>query len=102
MSSIILSDISGFKELTLSNKVPTPSFGFTSSSLNIFEYFLKTSLRKILTTCPKIIGSLTFIIVALRCNERSNPLFLASIISFCIKSTKASFFNTEASITSPF
>ena len=41
------------------------------------------------TACPKMIGSDTFIIVALRCSENSTPLALASAICAVRKSTSA-------------
>ena len=50
---------------------------------------------------PKMIGSLTFIIVALRCSENSTPFALASSICASMKAASAAADITEASIISP-
>ena len=50
---------------------------------------------------PKMIGSLTFIMVALRCSENSTPRAFASSICASMKSASACALMTEASITSP-
>ena len=39
-----------------------------------------TSLKYVVTTMPNMTGSETFIMVALRCTEKSTPLALASSI----------------------
>ena len=48
---------------------PRPSFGVRPASAILSPYFANTSAKYAFTTWPKMIGSLTFIIVALRCTE---------------------------------
>ena len=64
-------------------------------------YREKTSGRKARTTWPKMIGSETFIIVALRCTEKSTPSALARAICSVRKASSAATRRTVASTTSP-
>ena len=57
-----------------------PSLGFTPMRSNVSPCFANTSAKYVLTACPKMIGSETFIIVALRCTENSTPCAFASAI----------------------
>ncbi len=49
--------------------------------LNVSACFSNTSSKKTATAWPNMIGSETFIMVALRCSESSTPFALASSIS---------------------
>ena len=62
-----------------------PLFGFTPILVNSDLYLLNISSKNRRITCPKIIGSLTFIIVAFICNESKTFDFLASTICSFIK-----------------
>ena len=48
---------------------PRPLSGVSPAAVSFSPWVAKTSRRKALTTWPKMIGSLTFIIVAFRCTE---------------------------------
>ena len=48
---------------------PSPSLAVSPASAILSPYVSNTSAKYALTTWPKMIGSLTFIIVALRCTE---------------------------------
>ena len=61
----------------------------------------KTCGKNASTACPKMIGSDTFIIVALRWSENSTPLALASAIWAVRNATRAALLMTVASKTSP-
>ena len=50
---------------------PSPSLGVRPAARSASPCVRKTSAKYALTTWPKMIGSLTFIIVALRCTEYS-------------------------------
>ena len=50
-----------------------PSLGFTPMRSNVSPYFENTSAKYVFTAWPKMIGSETFIIVALRWIENSTP-----------------------------
>ena len=67
-TKLISDSISDFllsgKLLILSNKSPNPFLKSTPKSVKTSLCFSTTSAKKILTACPKIIGSETFIIVA--------------------------------------
>ncbi len=52
---------------------PSPSFGLRPAAASVSPYCAKTSGKKARTTWPKMIGSDTFIIVALRWTENSTP-----------------------------
>ena len=64
----------------LSSSVPRPSFGLMPASASASPCSAKSAGKKARTTCPKMIGSDTFIIVALRCTENSTPSALARAI----------------------
>ena len=63
--------------------------------------FSKTSGKNAWTTWPKMIGSETFIIVALRCTENSTSSALARAICSARNASSAATFITVASTTSP-
>lgn len=64
-------------------------------------YFANVFGKKARTTWPKMIGSETFIIVALRCTENRTPSALALAICAVRNSRSAATCRTEASTTSP-
>ena len=72
-----------------------------SRDLKVSAYFVNTSLKKVSTMAPKIIGSEIFIIVAFKCAERITPLRFASSIAVCTNAFNELRFITEESITSP-
>ena len=55
-----------------------PLLGLTPIFLKTLLYFSKTSAKNKRIACPKIIGSLTFIIVAFMCRESKTPEDFAS------------------------
>ena len=68
---------------------------------NASPYLAKTSGKYISTTWPKMIGSETFIIVALRCTEKSTSSAAALAICSATNSRSASTSMRVASTTSP-
>ena len=62
---------------TALSTAPSPSLGDAPTDASEPAYLSKTSGKKARTTCPKMIGSETFIIVALRCTEKRTPSALA-------------------------
>ena len=70
---------------------------FLKSSL----YFSNNSEKYTSTAWPKIIGSLTFIMVAFMCRESKSPLSVASFICSCKKPRSAFLCITVASMISP-
>ena len=80
---------------------PSPSFGLGRRRRASSPYRAKVFGKKARTTWPKMIGSETFIIVALRCTENSTPSALARAIWAARNSRSAATRMTEASTTSP-
>ena len=62
---------------TALSTAPSPSLGDAPTEASEPAYVSKTSGKKARTTWPKMIGSETFIIVALRCTEKRTPSALA-------------------------
>ena len=81
--------------------LPRPLFGLSPAAAIASPYRSNTSGRKARTTCPKMIGSDTFIIVALRCTENSTPSALARAIWASRNSCNAATCSAVASTTSP-
>ena len=69
-----------------SNKLDKPLLKFTLIFSSVVLFFSIKFLKKTFKTWPKIIGSLTFIIDALRWSDKSILFSLQSLISFSIKS----------------
>ena len=61
----------------LATRSPKPLFTSTPILARSAPCFSNTGLKNALTTWPKMIGSETFIIVALRCTEKSTPCAFA-------------------------
>ncbi len=80
---------------------PRPLFGFRPAATRTSPYFAKVFGKKARTTWPKMIGSETFIMVALRCTENSTPSALARATWAARNSFRAAARITEASTTSP-
>ncbi len=80
---------------------PRPSFGVRPAAASTAPYAAKVSGKKARTTWPKMIGSETFIMVALRCTENSTPSALARAIWAVRNSRSAATRITDASTTSP-
>ena len=80
---------------------PRPSFGLRPAAASVSPYCANTSGKNARTTWPKMIGSETFIIVALRCTENSTPSALARAICSVRNSRSAATRMTVASMTSP-
>ena len=59
---------------------PSPSFGLRPAAASASPYRAKVFGKNARTAWPKMIGSETFIIVALRCTENSTPSALARAI----------------------
>ena len=81
--------------------LPRPLFGLSPAAAIASPYRSNTSGRKARTTCPKMIGSETFIIVALRWTENSTPSALARAIWASRNSCSAATCRAVASTTSP-
>ena len=80
---------------------PRPSFGVRPAAASVSPYWANVFGKKARTTWPKMIGSETFIIVALRCTENSTPSALARAICAVRNSRSAATRMTDASTTSP-
>ena len=85
----------------LSSSVPRPSFGVMPASASASPCSANSAGKNARTTCPKMIGSETFIIVALRCTENSTPSALARAICASRNVRSAATRMTVASTTSP-
>ena len=75
--------------------------GLRPAAASASPYAAKVLGKKARTTWPKMIGSETFIIVALRCTEKSTSSALARSICALRNSLSASTRITVASMTSP-
>lgn len=75
--------------------------GLRPAAASAGPYWAKVFGKKARTTWPKMIGSETFIIVALRCTEKSTSSALALAICAVRNSRRAATRSTEASTTSP-
>ena len=80
---------------------PSPSFGESPAAASVAPCSANTSGRKARTTWPKMIGSETFIIVALRCTENSTPSAFARATCAVRNSRSDATRITVASTTSP-
>ena len=80
---------------------PRPSFGDRPAAASVSPYSANVFGKNARTTWPKMIGSETFIIVALRCTENSTPSALARAICAVRNSRSAATRMTDASTTSP-
>ncbi len=80
---------------------PSPSFGVRPAAASASPYAANVFGKKARTTWPKMIGSETFIIVALRCTEKRTPSAFARAICAVMNSRSAATRITEASTTSP-
>ena len=80
---------------------PRPLLGDRPAAARSAPYAAKTSGKNARTTWPKMIGSETFIIVALRWTEKRTPSSLARAIWARRKSSSAATRMTVASTTSP-
>ncbi len=79
---------------------PRPSFGERPAAASVAPYCSKVFGKKARTTWPKMIGSETFIIVALRCTENRMSSALARAICAVRKERSSATCSTEASTTS--
>ncbi len=84
-----------------SSRLARPSLAVMPASARAAPCSAKTCGKNASTACPKMIGSDTFIIVALRWSENSTSLALASAIWAVRNSTRAALLMTVASKTSP-
>lgn len=80
---------------------PRPLFGSRPAATSTSPYLAKVFGKKARTTWPKMIGSETFIMVALRWTENSTPSALARSTWAVRNSRRAATRITEASTTSP-
>ena len=80
----------------------SPLFSLTFTLFSSPANSSKTSEKKIFTKCPKITGSLTFIIEAFKCTLKSKFLAFASAICSFIKVSSLLALIKLASIISPF
>mmetsp|Transcript_20806 Transcript_20806/g.64519 ORF Transcript_20806/g.64519 Transcript_20806/m.64519 type:complete len:207 (+) Transcript_20806:694-1314(+) len=87
--------------LSLAYSDARPFLGDTPSLAKVAACFSKASLKKTDTTWPKMMGSDTFIMVALRCSETIRSSALACVSSCSMKAHSAAADMREASITSP-
>jgi hypothetical protein len=78
-----------------------PSFGLMPASSRVAPCSANSAGKNASTACPKMIGSDTFIIVALRCRENRTPLAFASAICSVRNASSARLLMTVASMTSP-
>ena len=88
-------------EAEASNRAPSPSLALSPAAVSTSPYSAKTSGRNDSTTCPKMIGSETFIIVAFRCTENSTSSACARAIWAVRNLRRAATRSTVASTTSP-
>ena len=101
MSASISACLSFGRRLIAAYRSPRPLFGSTPTSLKAAACLSKTSRKNVRTATPKMIGSETFIIVALRWMENSTPCCLASSICASRKLTSAPRLMNVPSSTSP-
>ena len=80
---------------------PSPLLGLRPAASSCSPYAANTSGRKARTTWPKMIGSETFIMVALRCTENRTSSALARAICSARKASRAAARMTVESTTSP-
>ena len=80
---------------------PSPSRGLAPAASSTAPCCSNRSAKNTSTAWPNMIGSDTFIIVALRCNENSTPCALASAICSARNVRSAATFITVESMTSP-
>ncbi len=83
------------------SRLPRPSFGLMSAPRSTSPNSSNRAGRNVWTTWPKMIGSDTFIIVALRCTEYSTSSALARSIWAARNSRRSATCMTVASTTSP-
>jgi hypothetical protein len=79
---------------------PSPLLPLRPAAASCSPYASKTSAKNARTTWPKMIGSLTFIIVAFRCTEYSTFSALACAIVSARKASSAFAERNVASTTS--
>ena len=82
-------------------RLPRPSLGLMPASASASPYSSKSFGKKARTAWPKMIGSETFIIVALRWTENSTPSSLARAICPSRNVAQRGALITVASTTSP-
>ena len=99
-ASIAARSASGRVWMRLSRS-PMPSLADTPSALKVAACLVNTSPKYARTAWPKMIGSETFIMVALRCTENSTPFAFASAICSARKACSATALMTVASTISP-
>ena len=80
---------------------PRPSFGLRPAALSAAPCSANVFGKNAFTTWPKMIGSETFIIVALRCTENSTPSSFARATWAVRNSRSAATCSTVPSTTSP-
>ena len=86
---------------TAASSAPSPSLGEMPAVLSAAPYCSNRVGKNAWTTWPKMIGSETFIIVALRCTENSTSSALARAICSARKRRSAATFMKVPSTTSP-
>ena len=101
MSSLIAFFSASGSVSIFDNRSPKPLLRLTPSFFNVAACFSITSLKKMETAWPKMMGSEIFIMVAFRCSENSTPSFLAASICSAKKARSALALITEASMISP-
>ena len=79
----------------------SPSFGLKPAAFSAVPCCSNSSGKNAWTAMPNMIGSETFIIVALRCRENSTPWALASAIWVVRNATSARLLMTAPSMISP-
>ena len=84
-----------------SRMAPHPSLGLRPAAARVSPQVANVCGKKARTTWPKMIGSDTFIMVALRCTEKSTPSSLARAIWRARKACRSATRSTAASTTSP-
>ncbi len=87
--------------VTAESSAPRPSLGEMPADLSASPYCSKSVGKNACTTWPKMIGSETFIIVALRWTENSTSSALARAICSARKRRSAATFMKVPSTTSP-
>ena len=91
---------SGIRSRALT-RAAIPSLAWTSAAARASAWSPNTRGKYARTAWPKMIGSDTFIIVALRCTEKRTPCSLASATCCARKASSAARRMTAASSTSP-
>ena len=86
---------------SLFSNEPNPLLASTPSLLKVSPYFSKRSAKYTFTAYPKIIGSLTFIMVAFRWIENKTFFSLASFICSSKNEIRAFLLKTVPSMISP-